>query len=139
MRTLLVNSAIFLSLVMAGLLTQSGQAIADQTTTDIEEIIVRAPMSVERQEVKNVSSSAMVTTEVVELKRLISFADLDLSREADVKLLEARIEVIAKDSCEKLSDMFPLDRSGYRELQRCAKNAIHSALQHKERAIAAAN
>ena len=137
MKTFLVNCAIVLAFATTVLVINSDLAVARQAGDEIEEIIVRAPLSIERHEVKGVSSSATVKTEIVELKRLVSFADLDLSRDEDVNELEKRIEVVAKDSCKKLSEMFPLDRSDIVELQRCTKHAIESTLEQNELAIIA--
>jgi len=81
----------------------------------------------------------VVPSEIVELKSPVSFADLDLADSADVMELDARIEAIAEDSCEMLAEMFPFDGTGKTEIHRCMKRAIASALDQKERAIAAAH
>ena len=139
MRTFLVNCAVVLAFATTGFVTNSGLAVAAEVTNIVEEIVVRAPTKVERHEFRGISSSSMSRVEVVELNRTVSFADLDLSSEADVMMLEQRIETVAQDSCEKLSDMFPLDRSDKAELRYCMNEAIESALEAKESAIAAAH
>ena len=139
MRTFLVNCAVVLAFATTGFVTNSSLAVAAEVTNLVEEIVVRAPTKVERHEYRGISSSSMSKVEIVELKRTVSFADLDLSSEADVMMLEQRIETVAQDSCEKLSDMFPLDRSSKSELRYCMNEAIESALEAKERAIAAAH
>ena len=123
---------IFLVLVATGLFI--GPAVAQQASEVIEEIIVRAPIG---QHEFGRSSIAGSKTKITELKRRVSFADLDLSKHADINELDTRIEAAAKESCEKLSDMFPLTWEGPAERRRCAKNAIASAEKQKGLAIAA--
>ncbi|NIM21450.1 MAG: UrcA family protein, partial [Candidatus Latescibacteria bacterium] len=70
------------------------QASEEQTKEVIDEIIeVEAP--IER------------STETIALKRQVSFADLDLSKHSDVIELEKRVEIVAKEACEKLEEMYP--------------------------------
>ena len=65
--------------------------------------------------------------------------DLDLSKYTDVKELELRIELVAKDSCERLNEMFPLSNRRSKDARRCIELAIKRALAEKEAAIEAAN
>ena len=124
-----------ISLVLAftGFFIAADLAVAQQLT---EEIVVRAP--IERSEAR-IPIGSSVNTQTVNLNRYVSFADLDLTDNADVNKLETRIDAIAKESCKELSDMFPLDRSDMMEMSRCLKNAIASANEQKEMAIAAVN
>jgi len=124
-----------ISLVLAftGFFIAADLAVAQQLT---EEIVVRAP--IERSEAR-IPIGSSVITQTVNLNQNVSFADLDLTDNADVNKLETRIDAIAKESCQELSDMFPLDRSDMIEMNRCMKNAIASANEQKEMAIAAAN
>ncbi len=94
-------------------------------------------MTIDRKE-ENRAANPTLSSEFIELKRQVSFADLDLADYADVVELEARIEAVAKNSCHMLSEMFPFDGSGKMEIHRCQKRAIASALEQKELAIAAA-
>jgi len=121
------------ALAAVGLVTQAGPAIAEETSDVIEEVVVEAPISVRK--VGRTSSGAAI--EVVELKRRVSYADLDLSKYMDVVELEKRVENISEDSCEKLHDVFPLESVA--EQQRCVKKAISSAEEQVEAAIVAAN
>jgi len=139
MRTFLVSFVVVLAFAATGFVGNSSLAVADQVSNVVEEIIVRAPTRVERHEFRGVTSTSMARTEIVELNRVVSYDDLDLSSDADVMMLEQRIETVAKDSCEKLSDMFPLDPSNKSELRKCMNEAIESAFEAKERAIAAAH
>ena len=131
--TIPTHRTLSLALAVTGCFIGANMAVAQDV---VEEIVVRAP--IERIEVKrSVGSSSR--TEIIELNRYISIADLDLTKHSDVNELDARIEAIAKESCQKLSDMFPLHRSDPAELNSCKKKAIASAKKQKEAAIAAAH
>ena len=121
-----------LVLAFTGFFIAADLAVAQDVT---EEIIVRSP--VERTEAR-IPIGSSVTTQTIELNRHVNFVDLDLTKYEDVKELDTRIIAIAKESCEKLSEMFPLDRSDLTEINSCMKKAIASASKQKERAIASA-
>ena len=112
-------------------------ALASDTNDEMEEIIVQAPMNVERETLHS-AADPTVKTERVELTRKVYIGDLDLSKYDDVKELESRIELMARDSCKKLSAMFPLSDSRSRDSRRCVERAIKSAMSEKEAAIDAA-
>ena len=128
--------AALLALAATGLVTKTEPAMAQQAAEQIEEIIVQAPF-VRREVGKSGTSGAKI--EVVELRRRVSYADLDLSMEADVTELETRIETIAKEACDQLSEMFPLSKMDRVEKGRCIKGAIADTEVQVEAAIAAAN
>jgi len=112
-------------------------ALAAEPVDEMEEIVVQAPISLERKTEHSVSDPTS-RTEVIELSRKVYIGDLDLSRYEDVKELESRIEQIAKDSCKKLDDMFPPRSARSRDAKRCIALAIKSAAAEKEAAIAEA-
>ena len=126
-------------LAIAGLSLPATPLAAQEEPETLEKlVVVQAPVVVERKS-ENRASHPVIPSEIVELKRQVSFADLDLADSADVMELDARIEAIAEDSCEMLAEMFPFDGTGKAEIHRCMKRAIASALDQKERAIAAAH
>ena len=124
----------FLALAATGLVITIDPAIAQQADEEIEEIVIEAPI-VRRQ----VGGSASIGAkfEVIKLTRQVSFADLDLSKQADVTELEARIGTTAKESCEKLSSMFPADPWDRQEIQRCTKQVVGNTEEQVQAAIAA--
>jgi UrcA family protein len=123
-----------LSLLIAstGLLVIASQAVAQEVT---EEILVQTP--IERTELES-SAGTNGTTQLIELNRYVSFADLNLANPTDVDMLDSRIKAIAKDSCQKLSDMFPLERSDMSTMNLCVKRAVASAKKQRQSAIEAA-
>ena len=114
-----------------------GNARAQQAAETMEEIIVQAPLEIERQPVPRASSPTL-DVEIVELKRRIDVTDLDLTKYADVQKLEQRISAVSRESCEKLYEMFPEAGTGEAEVRECTRRAVASALEQKEQVLAAA-
>ncbi len=127
--------AALLALIATGLVFKAGPAIAQQASEVVEEVVVEAPITVRQFGRSNIG----VEIELIELKRRVSYADLDLSKHADVIELETRVETISNESCGKLSAMYPLDPWGRQELQRCIKKSINSAEEQIQAAIVAAS
>ena len=125
-----------LILTTTGLLGSTGLAVAQQSGQKMEEIVVTAPVQSHRTVGRSYATGASI--EVIELRRTVGFADLDLSQHKDVMELENRIAAVAKESCEKLSEMFPISLSKQSEIQGCMAKAIRSADEMKQAAIEAA-
>ncbi len=126
-------STAFLALAATGLVFKTGLAVAQHASEMMDEVVVEAPITVRQVGRTNIGARI----ELIELKRRVSYADLDLSKHADVIELEARVETISKESCEKLSAMYPLD--SVTERRRCIKKAINSAEKQVQAAIVAAS
>lgn len=129
-----VSAALF-ALAATGLFIKTDPAIAQQTAEEVDEIVVEVPMV--RRQVERTTSGAKV--EAIELRRGVSYADLDLSKYADVTELKTRIETTAKESCVELSDMFPTDRWDRGEIRRCTNQAVDGTEEQVHAAIAAAS
>ncbi len=129
-------SGAFFALAATGLVINADPAIAQQADEEvIEEIVVTAPPV--RRQFKRRRGGGW--DEVVELRRRVSFADLDLSKHQDITELETRIETTAREACEKLQEMFPLSiPPGRAGVRRCRKTAERSAEDQLQAAIAAA-
>jgi len=129
-------SPALLALAATGLFIKTDPAIAQQVAEEMEEIVVEAPIV--RRQVGRSTIGAKI--EVIELRRRLSFADLDLSKNADVTELKTRIETTAKESCEKLDDMFPLaEPSGVQGIRSCTDKAVAGTVEQVQAAIAAAS
>lgn len=134
--TFLVFCATFLALAFTGLAYDSDPAAAQQAAEVVEEIVViEAP--IERRRVGRSAIGAPI--EIIELRRRVSFADLDLSKHADVTELETRIDNTAKESCEQLSDMFRTDLPSKEDVRRCTDQAVDGTKEQLQAAIAAAS
>ena len=130
-------SAGFLALAATGLVFKTAPAIAQQAAEELEEIVVEAPIV--RHVVARTTTPGGAKIETIGLSRRVSYADLDLSKHVDVIELETRIKSTAKESCEKLDDMFPLVKpSGRQEIRRCTDKAINSAAGQVQAAVVAA-
>ena len=128
-------------LATTGLLVVTGAAAAQDTGEKkageaIEEVVVEAPVA--RRKVAATSPTGY-TTEMIQLRRQVTFADLDLTDESDVKTLEERIETTAKEACEALDDMLDRDKQDPTDVFRCTKQAIKDAEKELEAVVAAAN
>ena len=137
-RVLSVSSAL---LVATGLLTWTGAAAAQETgekevSGAIEEVVVEAPV-VSRKVAA--TSPTGYTTEMIQLRRQVTFADLDLTDESDVKVLEERIETTAREACQALDDMLDRDKQDQTDVFRCTKQAVKGAKKEFEAVVAAAN
>jgi UrcA family protein len=131
-KSISIYRTLSLALAFTVVLIASNLAVAQQ---DVEEVIVSAPI----ERVKDTHTiGSIATTEVIELNRYVSYSDLDLTKVADVATLDERIAGTAKESCQALSDMFPLDRSDPAEMGRCVKKAVSGTKKRKNKAIAAA-
>lgn len=127
-----VSTAI-LTLAATGLVLKADPAVAQEVSEAIDEVVVEAPITVHQV---GRASATGAKVELIELKRRVSYADLDLSKHADVIELENRVDTAAKESCEKLTTMYPLDSAA--EGQRCIEKAINSAEKQVKAAIVAA-
>lgn len=112
-------------------------AYAQDSGADVIEeiVVVRAP--IERRTVET-SGPGRPETEIIELSRQVSFADLDLTRHMDVEQLRGRIRETAERACERLNEMFPVTREGVQGTARCVKRAVADAEKQLEAAIEAA-
>jgi len=111
-------------------LASSPPALAQQVNDEREEVtVIAAP--IERHEGRTVRGPIQVT----ELKRQVSYADLDLSSREDVTTLETRIEIISRETCEELSFMVPFETR--EEVRRCVKQAILGTKEQVQVAMAA--
>jgi UrcA family protein len=110
----------------------SPPALAQQANEEMEEVAVVTVPIEHHYEGRTVRGPIQVT----ELKRRVSYADLELSSRADVTTLETRIETIARESCKELSNIAPFgDRM---ELRRCIKRAVHGTEDQVQAAMAVA-
>ena len=76
--------------------------------------------------------------EIIELKGRVSYADLDLSKQADVTVFELRVETAANRSCEELEHEHPVMLTDRRAIMRCINEAIDRSGEQMQAAIAAA-
>ena len=88
------------------------QPLSAQTT---DEIIIRAP-DVVRRPLPRPGPGAppgLTNPEIISLTRAVSYADLDLSKAADVSELEARVRNTARDVCLELARRYPRQGAQY--------------------------
>lgn len=112
------------------------EADENEIRADIEEVVV-VEASIDAQ--TGMRPATGYKTGSAELKRYVSFADLDLSIPADALVLEQRIEVAAQEACEALERTFPLGQKSMADVRRCTKRAIEETKEAFDTAVASAN
>ena len=112
------------------------QQVSEDQAVDVIEEIVKVEVLVTSRFVGRPNELG-ARTEVYELKKTVSFADLDLRKEADVGELEKRIENTAKESCKTLSEKYPISLSYQADHRRCVREAIESTDSKLETVFAA--
>jgi UrcA family protein len=127
---------------LVGVFAITSQGFAQQasaTPEATEEIRIMAPGEAERKIVGRTSIGAPI--EVISLSRPVSYADLDLRRQADAAELEKRISDAAKATCKQLDATYP-ESSLYQSIpadQDCFKTATSKAMAMAKLVIADAN
>ena len=120
-----------LSAALVIALSTAGTAIA-QTPTEpqsLDTITVVAPRityTIRRDR----SSAVPQRIEVAEKTALVSYADLDLTRTADLYTLESRVDEAAARVCGELAQQFP---DGEPSSGVCARRAADDAMTHVRR------
>ena len=100
----------------------------------LEEVTVTAPREVHQTYISGRSPTTGAPIEVTTISRLVSYADLDRAKPSGATALRSRIDDTAKDLCQELDKLYPLepkDRS-------CVKKAADAAMEQADKAIAAA-
>jgi UrcA family protein len=125
----------FAALALAALVMAPNSAFAQQASEDqaleaVEEIVKVEVLVTSRFEGRPNELGAR--TEVFEVRRAVSFADLDLRLAADVDELDRRIESTAQEACETLEERHPLPMWRKGDRQRCIREAIESTDQELE-------
>jgi UrcA family protein len=105
----------------------SAPAQAPASHEENEQIIIHAPELVVKRAPISGRSYNLQNAEVVTGEKALSFADLDLSKPADVMELQKRISDTAKDICQDLSRRYP--RTSFQVVvdRDCVKSAVDEA------------
>ena len=124
-----MHSLTFTAFVLAAFVMVPSSAFTQQVSEDqaveVIEEIVKVEVLVTSRFVGRPNELG-ARTEVYELKKTVSFADLDLRKEADVGELEKRIENTAKETYKALSAMDPITLWYKADYRRCVREAIES-------------
>jgi len=130
-RTIMASKNFAMGAIPVGLLIAlcaGGSAIAQKKSQpkELETITVVAPR-ITYQERR--SGGSVLPKEVTIAKRtaLVSYADLDLSRTADLYVLEDRIDKAANQICQQLAKDLP---DGEPDVAVCADRAASDAMTH---------
>jgi UrcA family protein len=129
------RSSLFVALALSIIaIAPAGAEPSREAGRSSEEIAVVAPRTIERKTVGRSVHGARI--EEVSLSRRVSYADLDLSRSADVAELDKRIARTAKEACAELSTLLPLEYGRSAATDRaCARKAVRAAEGQKQQAV----
>ncbi len=135
-----IHSIPFTALVLTAFVMVPGSAFTQEANEDeavaaIEEVVKVESLVTSR--LARHPSEFGVWTKVFELKKAVSFADLDLQKESDIDELDKRIEDAAKESCKALSETRRLPLWGDAAHRRCVREAIKSTDDELKTAFAA--
>ena len=100
-----------------------------------EQITVDGPYTV-RQEMTQRSMGGEMGEQHLSVSQNVSYADLDLTKYADVETLRQRVRTAAKDSCRELGRRFPVSMYIPLTTDTCARDAARNALAQVDAAAA---
>ena len=124
-------SKVSLGLAATVLLIQINPAAAQKSEDVLEEIVVETPAIVSHDE-----KIGREQFEVWELRRSVSYSDLDLRLHKDVAELKGRIEIAAQEVCKELADQNPKLRDSE---PACIRKAVTSATEKMDVIVSATN
>lgn len=101
------------------------------TAQEIEVVTVTAHSQMHKVVGRSASGIPIVEAS---LSYAVRIADLDLSKASGVTELDNRIEILAKEACKSLDNLYPISPKD----PRCVANAINSAADQRKQVIAAA-
>lgn len=101
----------------------------------VEEITIIAPHQVHRKNVGKTTIGAPI--EEISLTHHVGYNDLNLTKPEDVETLKTRITDMAKEGCEELDELFPLDKDIDKNRQ-CVRDATSQAMAQISAAAQAA-
>lgn len=127
-----MNKVAISGLAVISMLALAIPQIAVAQAESSQEITVIAPqVSVQKQENEDAGFAKVM---VYTAKRQVSFADLDLTSQADVDKLKHRLHEAARAGCEEISKDYPLVKDSS-----CVRIALDNANAQAERVIEAAS
>ena len=137
----IVTGVAFVFFLAMGVLFRTSPVLAQdddeaEFRAAIEEVSVEAPAVTREVTARGPSG---YTTEVIQLRRQVSYADLDLTDENDLEEFDRRIEMTAREACEALKELFPKGQKNAVDVYRCTKHAIENSEEAFESVVAAAN
>jgi UrcA family protein len=100
-----------------------------------EQITVDGPYTVRQEQTKG-SIGGEMGEQHLSVSQNVSYADLDLTKYADVETLRQRVRAAAKDSCRELGRRFPVSMYIPLTTDTCARDAARTGLAQVDAAAA---
>jgi len=120
---------------LALLMMLTGAAMPAWAAPESEQITVDGPYTV-RQEMTKRSMGGEMGEQHLSVSQSVSYADLDLTKYADVETLRQRVRAAAKDSCRELGRRFQVSMYIPLTTDTCARDAARDALAQVDAAAA---
>ena len=120
---------------VALLLLLPGATAPAWAAPESEQITVDGPYTV-RQEMTKRSMAGELGEQHLSVSQNVSYADLDLTKYADVEILRQRVRTAAKDSCKELTRRFPVSMYIPVTTDTCARDAARNGLAQVDAAAA---
>jgi UrcA family protein len=98
--------AVYGALFILGCGVSCVDVVSAQAQPDEEQVTVESPYTIRQQVVQRAIHGEMQQTRI-SVDQNVSYADLDLSKAADLDTMKDRIRQAAKDSCSELDRRFP--------------------------------
>ena len=130
--------------LLCGFVTTSSPAVAQAVSASSEaneEVTIRAPYVVRREPAPRVGApSGFRNPELISLSRVVSYADLDLSRASGIAELQTRVRNTARDVCQELNTRYPRTGGQYVYANTdCVKKATDDGMEAIEQVTAVAS
>lgn len=109
----------------------AGAQVGSQTA----QVTVQASHNVHRRQIG--MSETGIPLEEISLSRHVSYADLDLTSAQGLDELDKRIETTAKEACQQLKTLYPLEQ-WETDNAACVADAVHGAKEQLHAALVAA-
>ena len=118
-------------LVLSLQVLPGGLGVAQAASAEEDQVMVDGPYTI-HQQAEWVGSGHMNEVKIT-VSQKVSFADLDLSRQADLNMLRNRVKAAARDNCLELERRFPsptfsLDTSRNECIRNAARDGLTQAM-----------
>jgi UrcA family protein len=130
--TIAVTASIQLALVAIGF-ALTASAVAQNSDNQLAQITVQAGHQVQKKHVG--MSYTGIPIEQVSLSRQVGFRDLDLASPAGKSELDKRIKVVAKEACNQLRTLYPLEQWDT-DNRSCVADAVQGAKTQEQTILA---
>lgn len=118
---------------LTGIAAAQNSSRQQDNDSQLSQITVEAKHDVQKKQVG--MSYTGIPIEEVSLSRHVGFSDLDLKTPAGKEALDKRIKAVAKEACEQIQKLYPLEQWDT-DTRTCIANAVKDAMAQEQRLFA---